>query len=216
MDSARAITLTDTTGASPRQLGSREVTSTWPHSPCGRYSRRTLRPARCPGSRASPCSAPASPHGPHNVALVGGGLFPANSAAWQAGVIRRQTRGVFRAHPPHRLVLGRVAIGIFDRQLRLADAASPAIACVKRGALPRGELLFNRLKQIGASRKVGIAAVRHVPDGWQRAGKRGCFVTARGGAPGKVGEAGGLARPRLIPSRSASRATDSFNPTRST
>ena len=90
---------------------------------------------------------------------------------------------IFRPQPPANVVVVLEAVGVFDRQLRLADAAEPVNSrrLRQRGGRAGGQVAVQLLDQLLPAGEVRVA-MRQVPDRRQGAGEAGFLQGSRDGA----------------------------------
>ncbi len=105
------------------------------------------------------------PHRLHGGVLVGLDAARKPQRHGEVGDVGRERGRLLGAQPPHVVVVGRVAIGVLQRQRRLADAAE-AVDRLHRGVrhAPR-ELLAQAIDLVDAAGEGEVAPERHVPHG---------------------------------------------------
>ncbi len=111
--------------------------------------------------------------GLHGEALIGLGARAQAEREGELGEVRREQRRLLGAQPPDHVVLVGVAVGVLDRELRLADAPEAAHG-LERGARQDGGQAGVEIGELFvAPRERGAAPVRHVPRRGERGVRRG-------------------------------------------
>ncbi len=82
----------------------------------------------------------------------------------EGGVITGQGVRLFRAQPPHEIVVFSKAIGILDRELGFAHAAETVQRLRERGSLALRKRLAQAVQQLHAAGEIGIAQMREIPN----------------------------------------------------
>src|SRR5882724_1562540 len=142
-----------------------------------------------------------APNGGDGGRLVGEARLGQPKRSGETGVVGGESGGSLRLHPPHHLVLRRMAVEVLDGELGLAHPAQPGDRLSHGRRLAGVESLGKAVEKRVAAGEKRIPQVRDVPDGGEGAGELRPYRRLRNRSGAREPGSGGRFRAALADAR---------------